>query len=192
MKNPSFVLLLLAFATPVDVMHAAQRVDSVQADFVQEKNMAILARPLLSTGRFLFQAPDSLRWEYFTPLQSVLLMDKGQIRKFVKKDGGFVEEQGMGLNAMQVVMQEIAGWLDGDITDTTTFLAKQINATQIVLTPRKAALAKIISRIELKLLDQSGLMESVTLYEGESSYTKMDFSDAILNTQIPEMSFHQP
>lgn len=189
MERLVFILLVIFSSTP---LCAAQRVESVQADFVQEKNMAILARPLLSTGKFLYQAPDSLRWEYFTPLHSVLLMDNGQIRKFVKKDGQFVEERGMGLSAMQVVMQEITGWLDGDITDTATFLAKQIDANRIVLTPREEVLAKIISRIELKLLDQSGLMESVILYEGEDSFTKMNFSGALLNKQIPEASFREP
>jgi len=191
MKNFLFILLFFCFI-PANAILAAERVESVQADFVQEKNMAILARPLISTGKFLFQAPDSLRWEYFTPLHSVLLMDKGQITKFVKKDGSFVEEKGMGLNAMQVVMQEITGWLDGNITDTETFLAKQTDARRIVLTPRDKALAEIISRIDLTLLDTSGLMESVTIFEGAQSFTKMVFSDAKLNEQIPQMSFRQP
>lgn len=187
------ILLLLFFCClPVNTILAAERVESVQADFVQEKNMAILARPLISTGRFLFQAPDSLRWEYFTPLHSVLLMDSGQIRKFVEKDAAFVEEKGMGLNAMQVVMQEITGWLDGTITDTETFLAKQTDARRIILTPRDKTLAGIINHIELKLLDTSGLMESVTIFESEKSFTKMNFSDAKLNEQISEISFRKP
>jgi outer membrane lipoprotein-sorting protein len=191
MKAFLFVLLsvLLTF---VNTAIAVERVESVQADFVQEKNMTILARPLLSTGRFLFQAPDSLRWEYFTPLHSVLLMDNGQIRKFVKKDDVLIEERGMGLNAMQVVMQEITGWLDGKISDTETFLAKQIDTNRIVLTPRDVALSGIISRIELKLLDHSGLMESVTIFEDENSFTQMLFSNAKLNETIPNTSFSQP
>ncbi len=191
MKRVMFILLSVFFI-PANAVIAADRVESVQATFVQEKNMAILARPLRSTGKFLFRAPDSLRWEYFTPLPSVLLMNNGQIRKFVKKNDKFTEERGMGLNAMQVVMQEITGWLDGNITDTATFLAKQIDANTIVLTPRDAALAGLISRIELKLLDKSGLMESVTIFEGENSFTQMLFSDAKLNEQIPETIFSQP
>ncbi len=191
MKRVLFILLPFFFISANAVI-AAERVESVQATFVQEKNMAILARPLISTGTFFFQAPDSLRWEYFTPLHSVLLMNNGQIRKFVEKDGKLLEERGMGLNAMQVVMQEITGWLTGNITDTETFLAKQIDTKQIVLTPRDAALSKIISRIELKLLDQSGLMESVTIFEGENSFTQMLFSEAKLNEQISEMIFSQP
>lgn len=192
MRFFGFVLLLVLCCGHVDPVLAGQRVESVQADFVQEKSLPILARPLFSKGRFLFQAPGSLRWEYYSPLHSVLLLDKGQVRKFVERDGSLVEEHGMGLSAMQVVLQEITGWLDGEITDTPTFLARQVDEGRIVLTPRSAALARIISRIELKLVDQSGLMESVTLYEGEGSFTRMLFSDAVLNKIIPAASFTSP
>ena len=192
MKGLVLILLFLCIAAPGTRAEELQ-VESVQADFVQQKDMAILARPLISKGRFLFQAPDSLRWEYFTPLHSVLLMDKGQIRKFVEQDGKFVEESGMGLNAMQVVMQEISGWLDGNISDTASFLAQQTDAKHVLLTPRETALAKIISHIELTLLDErSGLMKSVVLYEGENSSTRMNFSDAKLNEVIPKVFFQQP
>ncbi|RUM40080.1 MAG: hypothetical protein DSY80_10835 [Desulfocapsa sp.] len=185
--------LLFLFAIVPDMQAENLQIESVQASFVQQKNMAILARPLLSHGRFLFQAPDSLRWEYYTPLHSVLLMDKGRIRKFIEQDGKFIEEHGMGLSAMQVVMQEISGWLAGNISDTATFLAQQTDAKHVLLTPRGPALAKIISRIELTLLNErSGLLESVTLYEGKNSSTRMDFSDAKINESIPVTLFQQP
>jgi outer membrane lipoprotein-sorting protein len=184
-------MLLCFLVIPVEGV-AAPEVKSVQANFVQEKNMAILARPLLSRGRFLFQAPASLRWEYFTPLHSILLMDDGKIRKFVKTKDEFVEERSMGLSAMQMVLQEITGWLDGDITDTPTFLAKRVAERKIILTPRKPALSKIISQVELQLLDDSGLMKSVTLYEGEDSFTRMVFSDAVVNLEIAKSSFKGP
>ncbi len=186
-----FVLCCFSFLVP-SVAMAGQMVESIQADFIQEKQMAILAEPLVSKGRFLFLAPDSLRWEYSSPLQSVLLMDKGKVRKFVKTDGRFVEEQSMGLDAMQVVLQEIAGWLDGEITDTSTFIAERKNGGQILLTPREPALANIISGIALQLADESGLLDSVTLFEGENSSTTMVFSNAVLNGGIDENAFHSP
>lgn len=168
------------------------RVESVQADFIQEKELAILARPILSRGSFVFQAPGSLRWEYFSPIHTVLLMHDGHIRKFVQRDGVFVEESGMGVNSMQIVLQEITGWLDGEITDTDTFRAEVKEDGFIVLTPKEATLAKIISRIELKLLGQSGLMESVTLYEGVDSLTRMVFSAGVVNEKIPATRFSRP
>ena len=170
----------------------AIRVDSVQADFVQEKQLPILARPIFSKGHFVFKAPGSLRWEYFSPIHTVLLMHDGHTRKFTKHDGKFREEYGMGVDAMQIVLQEITGWLDGEITETPTFRARVEDEGSIVLTPKEAALEKIISRIELKLLGQSGLMESVTLYEGEDSFTRMLFSGAVLNEKIAAERFLVP
>jgi outer membrane lipoprotein-sorting protein len=196
-RIPSAVFLFLFFAGTVvvqaqDAQHPPVRVDSVQADFIQEKQLPILARPIFSKGQFVFQAPGSLRWEYFSPIRTVLLMHDGHTRKFIQHDGDFVEEQGMGVDSMQIVLQEITGWLDGEITDTATFQVQSKEDDRIVLTPREAALAKIISRIELKLLGKSGLMESVTLYEGPGSLTKMVFSNGLLNTKIAATRFTEP
>ncbi len=171
---------------------APQRLESVQAEFIQEKQLPILIRPLVSKGIFVFQAPASLRWEYQTPIHSVLLMHDGRIRKFIKQNDQFVEEKGMGVDAMAIVIQEITGWLDGRITDTATFQVQAEQEGLIIMTPKEAALAKIISRIELRLADQSGLMESVTLYEGPESLTRLIFSEAVLNARIPAVTFTQP
>ncbi len=169
-----------------------QLVSSVQADFLQEKQLPILAKPLFSRGRFFFQEPQSLRWEYFTPLHTVLLMRQGQVRKFVAEDGSFREEQGMGVDAMQIVLQEISSWLDGVITDTATFSVTKSSDDLIVLTPKDAAFAKFIRRIELQPADRAGLMKAVTLYEGEGAFTRMSFENSILNEKIPEATFVTP
>lgn len=189
------VCLVFAGAVVVqaqDSEHPPVRVESVQADFIQEKQLPILARPILSKGRFIFQEPGSLRWEYFTPIRTVLLMHDGHTRKFIQHDGEFVEEQGMGVDSMQIVLREITGWLDGEITDTPTFQAQVKKSGLIVLRPREAALAKIISRIELKLLGNSGLMESVTLYEGPDSLTRMVFLNGVLNKKVAATRFTEP
>lgn len=168
------------------------QVDSVQANFTQEKQLPILVRPIVSKGRFVFQAPGSLRWEYFSPIHSVLLMHDGHTRKFIEREGKFVEESGMGVDSMQIVLQEITGWLDGKIDDTPTFKVQSTHDDLIVLTPKDDSLAKIISRIELKLLGLSGLMESVTLFEGAGSFTRMVFSEGILNEKILADQFRTP
>lgn len=189
------VLPFFAAVGPVQAKDTVQplvHVESVQADFVQEKQLPILVRPILSKGKFVFQAPGSLRWEYFTPIRTVLLMHDGHTRKFIEHNGEFVEEQGMGVDAMQIVLQEITGWLDGEITDTATFQAQVKENGLIVLLPREAALANIISRIELQLLGDSGLMESVTLHEGPDSLTRMVFSNGLLNGQVAAIRFTEP
>jgi outer membrane lipoprotein-sorting protein len=200
MKNllsalPVIVLVLLLFC-PVTLLlaTAASRpeplhVQSVQADFIQEKHLKILARPIISTGTFAFQAPRSLRWEYRTAIPSILLMHDGKVTKFIQRDGKFVEDKGMGLDSMQVVLGQIASWLDGRFTDNDMFSVAFSDPRTILLTPKTEALAGLISRIELRLAAEKGLLDKVTIYEGPGSYTQMTFTNRVLNRQIPDSVF---
>jgi outer membrane lipoprotein-sorting protein len=162
---------------------------SVQADFLQEKHLKILARPIISTGSFTFQAPQSLRWEYRTPIRSILLMHGGKVRKFVERDGVLAEDKSMRLDAMQVVLAEISNWLDGRFTDNAMFTVSFPKKQTILLTPKEPGLAALISSIELKLGDQAGLLDKVIIFEGPGASTSLTFSKRIINQAIPVTLF---
>jgi outer membrane lipoprotein-sorting protein len=162
---------------------------SVQADFIQEKHLKILARPIVSTGSFTFQAPQSLRWEYRTPIRSILLMHGGKVRKFVERDGVLAEDKGMRLDAMQVVLAEISNWLDGRFTDNAMFTVSFPKKQTILLTPKEQGFAALISSIELKLGDQAGLLDKVIIFEGPGAFTSLTFSNRIINKEIPAAVF---
>lgn len=182
-----FASVLAAAGEPVE--QAPVRLHSVQADFLQEKHLKILVRPIISTGTFAFQAPLSLRWEYRKPIPSILLMHGGKVKKFVERDGQLVEDSRMQLDAMQVVLAEISNWLDGRITDNEMFRVSFPDKQTILLTPKEQGLAAMISSIELKLADQSGLLDEVTIFEGPGSLTRLFFKNRILNQEIPAAQF---
>jgi len=167
----------------------AATVTAVQAAFVQEKHMQILARPLASKGVFLFKAPDSLRWEYLAPIKSVLVMHNGQIRRFVHKDGRLVEDASAGLQSMQVVIQQITQWLNGRFDENPAFSAALEPGPKIVMTPKDKALARLIRRIEIVLAEQPGVLESVTIFESEDSFTRLIFQNVSLNPRLGDTTF---
>lgn len=182
-----FILLLVSSGQATE--QDALRLQSIQADFVQEKHLKILVRPLVSTGTFTFQAPQSLRWEYHTPVPSILLLHGGRVQKFIARDGRLVEDKGMGLDSMQVVLGQISSWLDGRFTDSEMFRVSFADDRTVLLTPKQQAFAGVISNIELKLADRKGLLDAVIIYEGPESYTRMTFSNRVLNTEIPAAVF---
>lgn len=193
--NPFFLIIILFLLVPIQslagepAVPASARLHSVTADFVQEKHLKILARPLISTGTFSFQAPQSLRWEYRTPLAAILLMHDGKVKKYIDHDGEFREDQGMGLDSMPVVLAEIANWLDGRFTDNEMFKVSFPDKQTILLTPREQGFAALISGIQLKLADQQGLLDEVTIFEGPESYTRLIFSNRVLNQEMPVSLF---
>ena len=187
----SFCIAIPAARAGAENKGAPVQLRSVQADFIQEKHLKILARPIISTGSFTFQAPQSLRWEYRTPIRSILLMHGGKVRKFVERDGVLAEDKGMRLDAMQVVLAEISNWLDGRFTDNAMFTVSFPKKQTILLTPKEQGFAALISSIELKLGEQVGLLDKVIIFEGPDASTSLTFSNRIINKEIPAAVFTQ-
>lgn len=171
---------------------AGLELHSVQADFVQVKHLKILARPLVSTGTFAFQVPQSLRWEYLEPVRSVLIMHNGAVRKFVERDGGLEEERGAQVGSLQIVLAEISNWLAGRFTDNEMFAVSFIDDRTVRFTPKEQQLAALITGIEIEIGGENGLLDSVLIEEGPDSYTRMTFSNRSINQQLQATLFTGP
>ena len=191
------LFLLIAFMclgwadTWEGIQSAASTITSVRAEFVQEKHMEILARPVVSRGVFYFQAPNSLRWEYRSPVQSILLMHEGRTKRYIMRNGAITEDAGAQLQSMQVVLQDITQWLNGRFEENPAFSASLEPDRKIVLRPKEKSLASMIQRIELILSDRPGIIAAVMIYEGEKSYTRFEFQNTILNQPLQDSSFRK-
>jgi outer membrane lipoprotein-sorting protein len=168
---------------------AADSVDAVSADFVQEKHLPILARPLVSKGKLAYRRPDSLRWEYVTPVKSILVLHEGNAQRLVQTDRGMVADDSVRLQAMQFVMPEIGAWLSGRFEDNSLFTATLLPDRRISLQPQDAGMARFIQRIELQLADRPGEIEQVTIFEGEEAFTRMVFSQTRINPDLDDRLF---
>jgi len=194
MRSTALLFLLLLLLVPAAAFSAAGTVPvhMVQADFAQTKELKILARPLLSSGYLIFQAPDNLRWEYLHPVHSVLLLHDGVVKKFIARSGELTEEPRTGMDAMQVVLAEISNWLDGRFTDNKAFAVSRNPDGIILLTPKNEGMRSFIQSIELKPGSRPGLLESVTLREGPDSLTRFTFADARINQPVDDGAFTVP
>ncbi|MBV5318745.1 MAG: hypothetical protein JZU50_13175, partial [Desulfobulbaceae bacterium] len=73
--------------------------------------------------------------------------------------------------------------------DNPMFKVTRPDDRTIVLTPKEPGLQSIISRIELRLGLEEGVMETVTIFEGPDAYTRLTFTGTVLNREIPEARF---
>jgi len=193
-------LLLLLLAVDVRVVRGedarlaqfreqAMQIQSLQATFIQKKQMKILLRPLISKGRFFFKRSASIRWEYQSPINSVLTMHRGEVKRFFKRDGKVVQDSGTNLQVMQVVMQNISRWLGGRFDDNPDFKTTLVK-NRILLTST-TALSDMIERIELQLSSRPGVIESITIFEDGENYTKIEFKGLEINQPIADSVFEE-
>jgi outer membrane lipoprotein-sorting protein len=166
-------------------------IKSVSADFVQEKHLKILAKPMISKGKLYYQAPGSLRWEYFNPIRSVLLVHEGDTKRYIIKDTEIIEDSSAKMQSMHIVMNEITMWLSGKYDQNPDFKVKHRTKKTIVLVPIKESFSKIISQIDIYLSQRPGVIRSVIIREGNDSFTRLDFKNVILNKTLNDSLFKE-
>jgi hypothetical protein len=201
LRRPVVPLFALLFLLPLVIAwadsweglrEASRRITSVEARFVQKKTLPMLSRPFVSEGRFFYQAPAQLRWEYDRPVRSVLIMNNGAVKRYLRDPGGWREDAGASLTAMRVVLEEIANWQQGRFDANPHFQASLSAGPEprVTLVPREASWGKMIRRIELTLSrEQAGVMKGVRLVEDERSFTDLSFSQVRTNRPLPASLF---
>ncbi len=173
---------------------ASRAITSVEARFVQKKSLPILAKPFVSGGRFTFQKPGSLRWEYDRPVRSVLLMHAGSVKRFLREKDAWREEGSAPLTAMQTVLEEIMNWQQGRFDANPRFQASLEKGpeTRVILVPKEPSWKKMIRQIELTLSrEQAGVMKSVRVVEDERSFTVLEFDQVRINRPLPAALFER-
>ena len=174
------------------IREATRRITSLEARFVQRKTLPILAKPFVSQGRFFYQPPSQLRWEYDSPVRSVLIMNGDAVKRYLKDQDQWHEDAGAAMTAMRLVMEDIMNWQQGRFDANPQFQASLLKGPEpkILLVPKEASWRKMIQRIELTLSsEQAGVMKSVRVVEDERTDTLLEFSQVRLNRPLPPSIF---
>ena len=194
MKKTWPVLLILLMLLPASVRaddfeqlrRDSARISTISADFVQKKFMKILARPLISEGKFYYAAPDSIRWEYSKPIKSVVISGKGNTKRYIAAGGKMIEDKTGGAQAMKIVLDEVAGWMSGKFDSNPSFTAtlKEGSSTQITLTPVGKSMTGMIEKIEITVSRKDAAVKSVRIVESVTAETRIDFQQVVINKGI--------
>jgi outer membrane lipoprotein-sorting protein len=169
----------------------AANIKTIKARFVQKKSMKILSKPLISQGLFYYAAPDSFRWEYLKPLRSVVITYKGDTKRYIASGGKMIEDKTGGVQAMKIVLNEIAGWMSGKFDQNPSFATtlKEGASTEITLTPVGKSMAGMIEKIKITLSKKETAVKSVKIIESANAFTQIDFSDVQINKVISDKIF---
>lgn len=193
------VLWILPLLLPMDTQaddfeklrRESARISTMSADFVQKKTMKILSKPLVSEGKFYYAAPDSIRWEYFKPLKSIILSDRGKTKRYMASGGTMIEDKTGGVQAMKIVLDEVAGWMNGRFTSNPSFSAKikEGPETRIILTPAGNSMAGMIESIEITVSRKDASVKTVRIVESATAQTLIEFHNVVINKEIHSSVF---
>lgn len=165
---------------------------SLVTDFEQVKHLAIFREPVRSRGISIFQAPETIRFEFIEPFKSVLIVKDGSVTKYELVDGQWKRLEPGDQQLVLMVIRQISSWLEGrfrEYEDIYTISAVRHDATRLILTPKDVTIKRHIARIEIGLRNGRIGIEDITIREAGEDYTQIFFANEKQNILIPQGVF---
>lgn len=166
---------------------ALSGISGLSGDFVQEKHLPYLKKPIRSQGFFRFSKPDSLYWEYLSPAQSGLEIKGGQVRAWSGPPEDRKSQPEAMAKAARLAAEQVLLWMNLDpeaIMAAYSLETISEKPLRLRLLPKRAAARKLIKSLSVEFNADLRTVRQVSLEEAEGR-TDISFSRVRLNPTRP-------
>jgi outer membrane lipoprotein-sorting protein len=166
-------------------------IQTIVSDFVQEKNLSVLSEKIVSKGQFFFKKQNNIRWEYTEPYKYLIIISNNQL--FTRDDKSQKQYDIQSSAMFQEMNRFISGCVQGDILkndrDYTITYFESSKAYYVKLIPRDEKMKQMLNEVQI-CFDRNDLtVSSLKMVESGEDYTRINFINKKLNTEIPVEKF---
>lgn len=173
------------------VQEQQRNTQTLQADFKQEKELALLAQPEVSTGTFVFSKPNNVLWNYSSPKRVEMLITKGKLttyypdlNKAEQIDVKRFEDRIFRYMGASGAIDELANYFDFTFTDNAANPAWVLD-----LSPRNRMVARRVRHIKIWIDKATYLTTKFEYIEGDGDTTRYEFTNVKVNQPVQEGRF---
>jgi outer membrane lipoprotein carrier protein len=207
---PAFVVLLCAAAkaqttqpatrasTDVieHVQHQLKNVASVETDFVEKKNLAMLKHTLTIRGHLALQKPDRLIWIVKEPVKYAVRIIGDEVRQW-DEDTNRVEVIHLGGDpTFKAISQQMQAWFLGnykELGDSYEVLLLNNDPLSLSFVPKSSQMvAKIITSVDLTFDHDIAYIDTMTIKEPGGDITEIHFANHKVNQPIGQEIWEMP
>jgi outer membrane lipoprotein carrier protein len=174
-----------------EVSARQKSVSTLQADFKQEKVMALLANPETSTGSFTYSKPHNVVWNYSSPRPVTMVIADGwmttyypDLNKAEKLEVQKYQDRIFRYMAASGAIDELGKYFNFSFVES-----KKANFYTLELLPKTQALGKRVQRIKIWIDKTSYLTTKFEYVEGDGDLTRYEFSNVRVNGVVPAATF---
>ena len=169
-----------------------QRLESLQANFVQRKESLLLLEPSQAQGVFSYAAPDRVRWEYLSPDPITLLITQDQMvtwyRDLQRADTADVSDQS------RRVLDYLSASTSIDRLMKYFKVSLRIPGDpslplRLEMTPLYTRVARRVRELEIWIDGTHYLPIKLRYVEGDGDVTEYEFTDLRVNEELPAGRF---
>ena len=164
---------------------------TMQADFKQEKEMALLSKPEVSSGTFVFSKPNNVLWSYDAPKRVQMLITGGtlttyypDLNKAERVDVKRFEDRIFKYMGASGAIDELSRYFDFTFTDTSTSPFWLLD-----LTPKSKVVARRVQHIKIWIDKATYLTSKFEYVEGDGDITRYAFTNIKVNQPVQQGRF---
>ena len=165
--------------------------NTLEADFRQEKILALLAKPEVSIGHFTFSKPNNVLWRYDAPKRVEMLIANGMLTTYypdlnkaeqieVKRYQDRIFKY-MGASG---AIDELGAYFDFTFRNVSTAPLYELD-----LKPKTKGIAKRVRHIKIWIDKKSYLTTKFEYTEGDGDITRYEFTNVRVNQPIEQRRF---
>ena len=173
------------------VQLAQANTTTLQSDFRQEKTLALLSKPEVSTGRFVYSKPNSVLWAYNAPKRVTMLIANGMLTTYypdlnkaerieVKRYQDRIFKY-MGASG---AIDELGAYFNFTFTNTSDKPYYVLD-----LSPKNKAVAKRVRHIKIFIDKKTYLTTQFEYTEGDGDKTRYEFLNVKINAPVEQSRF---
>lgn len=164
------------------------RMESLRADFVQEKHLAILDKPIVLKGTLFMEKPNLFAWHVEHPLRYSMVVEGGVIRQW-DEDTEQVQKISLGKNpAFKMMIQQMRDWFSGTyrpmLAEYRVSLLENDPITLEFIPLDNALARQVIERVTITFAGDERYIQQIQIVERGGDRTLLKFVDILLNAPI--------
>ena len=159
----------------------------IHGDFIQEKHLRALPKPLISTGTFVLAKDHGLLWQLKTPLQQDYRITAQGIARRNGSEWQMLPGKSAGAEQNRLFLAVLQGDSSGLQRDFELQLQGEASHWQLTLTPRSVLLKQIFTRINI---DGGELVQRIELQETQGDSTLLKMQNSVSNQPLNEAEQH--
>ncbi len=174
-----------------EVQKRQSSVKTLQADFTQQKTLALLAEPQRSGGTFIYEKPDKVRWNYTEPNPVTMLIAGGRMTTFYPKlsraeslEVGRFQDRIFKYMGAGNAIGELATWFNFRFSDR-----KGEPSWKLDLVPKTSQVAKRVKKITIWIDRKSYMTSKFEYVEADDDTTLYEFTSIRVNEPVPTAAF---
>jgi outer membrane lipoprotein-sorting protein len=165
--------------------------NTITSDFIQEKNLSILSEKIISRGQFFFKKQNNIRWEYSEPYRYLIIISNNQL--YIRDDRNQKQYNIQSNKMFQEMNRFITGCIQGDILkndkDYSIQYFESTGLYYVKLVPRAEKMRQMLNEIQIYFDKNDLTVSRLKMVESGEDYTRIDFKNKKLNTEIPIEKF---